>query len=233
MIEQKMHAPRIAARLPPSPAGEPGLGLGLNEVLAPADRDTIKAWTPEVAGASAMKTSTRAWWVVLGATSMSCGEAPLPSSSAGARPASSASVERGREEDPRQDAPGADDGAPTAEPPASSRAVPPVGSARVIVGGAGGLGSGVPDEAAVVAAMVPAFRQCYERALKDSPTIRGAVRVTARVDATGRVSAANPTVVEGLPSALVSCVVARVSAARFAPPPGASSIVVIPVAFDR
>ncbi|MBL9026888.1 MAG: AgmX/PglI C-terminal domain-containing protein [Myxococcales bacterium] len=186
-----------------------------------------------------MKPRSLAWRVMLAATLISCGEAAVSSSPTSAPPASSESVAPTRGEAPIQQnahethRPGKGDHTPNAEPPASNPAAPSTGTARVIVGGAGGPGSGIPNEEEVVAAMVPALRVCYEHALRDNPRTRGSVRVTAKVDSAGRVWEAKPTNGDGLSPALVSCVVARISAARFMPPSGGSAVVVIPVTFDR
>lgn len=121
------------------------------------------------------------------------------------------------------------------DPPPESAVPPatPTGAATVVIGGAGGQPSGIVDEARVIAAMQPAFRACYEQGLRDDPSMRGSLRVTAKVDGAGNVIAANPSSGVGLAPAVISCVVARVAAARFTPPPGGGVAIVIPITFHR
>jgi hypothetical protein len=88
----------------------------------------------------------------------------------------------------------------------------------------------VPNARDVVAGMAAGFRRCYNVGLRENPSMRGSVRVTARLDAAGRVLATEPSG-SGLSESVVACVVARVQAAQFAPPTGGAATIVIPVTF--
>jgi TonB family protein len=76
------------------------------------------------------------------------------------------------------------------------------------------------------------FRRCYNLGLAADAEMKGSVRVTAKIGPSGEVVSAVPTTSQGnLSAAVISCVVARVSSARFAPPEGGGATVVIPVTF--
>ncbi|AKT43214.1 AgmX/PglI C-terminal domain-containing protein [Chondromyces crocatus] len=104
----------------------------------------------------------------------------------------------------------------------------PVGSAQV--GGAAVSGGNVANASSVVAGMGAGFRRCYNRGLQEDPTMKGSVRITARIGPNGEVLSATPSG-GGLSGTVVSCVVARVMSAQFAPPEGGGATVVIPVTF--
>ena len=105
----------------------------------------------------------------------------------------------------------------------------PVGSAQV--GGAAVSGGSVANASSVVAGMSAGFRRCYNRGLQEDPTMKGSVRVTAKIGPNGEVLSASPSGGGGLSGTVISCVVARVQSAQFAPPEGGGATVVIPVTF--
>lgn len=104
----------------------------------------------------------------------------------------------------------------------------PTGSAQV--GGAAVTGS-VANAQSVVAGMGAGFRRCYNRGLQTDPTMKGSVRITARIGPNGEVLSASPSGGGGLSGDVIGCVVARVQSAQFAPPDGGGATVVIPVSF--
>lgn len=104
----------------------------------------------------------------------------------------------------------------------------PTGSAQV--GGAAVTGN-VANAQSVVAGMSAGFRRCYNRGLQTDPTMKGSVRVTARIGPNGEVLSASPSGGGGLSGEVIGCVVARVQSAQFAPPDGGGATVVIPVSF--
>jgi hypothetical protein len=105
----------------------------------------------------------------------------------------------------------------------------PTGSAQV--GGAAVSGGNVANASSVVAGMAAGFRRCYNKGLQSDPTMKGSVRVTAKIGPNGEVLSASPSGGGGLSGEVVSCVVARVQSAQFAPPEGGGATVVIPVTF--
>ncbi|EYF08940.1 Hypothetical protein CAP_0024 [Chondromyces apiculatus DSM 436] len=104
----------------------------------------------------------------------------------------------------------------------------PVGSANV--GGAAVSGGNVANASSVVAGMSAGFRRCYNRGLQEDPTMKGSVRVTAKIGPNGEVLSATPSG-GGLSGTVISCVVARVMSAQFSPPEGGGATIVIPVTF--
>ncbi len=82
----------------------------------------------------------------------------------------------------------------------------------------------------VVAGMAAGFRRCYNAGLREDPSQRGSVRVTASFEPQGEVLSAVP-VATGLSAAVASCVAARVASARFSAPEGGGATLVIPVSF--
>ncbi len=104
----------------------------------------------------------------------------------------------------------------------------PKGNAQV--GGAAVTGS-VANAQSVVAGMGAGFRRCYNRGLQTDPNMKGSVRITARIGPNGEVLSASPSGGGGLGGDVISCVVARVQSAQFAPPDGGGATVVIPVSF--
>jgi hypothetical protein len=105
----------------------------------------------------------------------------------------------------------------------------PTGSANV--GGAAVSGGNVSNAQSVVAGMSAGFRRCYNRGLQTDPTMKGSVRITAKIGPNGEVLSASPSGSGGLSGEVVSCVVARVQSAQFSPPEGGGATVVIPVSF--
>jgi hypothetical protein len=104
----------------------------------------------------------------------------------------------------------------------------PTGSAQV--GGAAVTGN-VANAQSVVAGMGAGFRRCYNRGLQTDPTMKGSVRITARIGPNGEVLSASPSGGGGLSGDVIGCVVSRVQSAQFAPPDGGGATVVIPVSF--
>lgn len=104
----------------------------------------------------------------------------------------------------------------------------PTGSAQV--GGAAVTGN-VANAQSVVAGMGAGFRRCYNRGLQTDPTMKGSVRITARIGPNGEVLSASPSGGGGLSGDVIGCVVARVQSASFAPPDGGGATIVIPVSF--
>jgi hypothetical protein len=105
----------------------------------------------------------------------------------------------------------------------------PVGNASV--GGASVSGGSVANASAVVAGMAAGFRRCYNKGLAEDPTMKGSIRITAKIGPNGEVLSASPSGGGGLSGTVVSCVAARVASAQFAPPEGGGATVVIPVSF--
>jgi hypothetical protein len=105
----------------------------------------------------------------------------------------------------------------------------PTGNAQI--GGASVVGGAVANASAVVAGMGAGFRRCYNRGLAEDPNMKGSVRVTAKIGPNGEVLSATPSGGGGLSGTVISCVVARVQSAQFAPPEGGGATVVIPVTF--
>jgi hypothetical protein len=105
----------------------------------------------------------------------------------------------------------------------------PVGNAQV--GGAAVSGGNVANASSVVAGMGAGFRRCYNKGLQEDPSMKGSVRITARIGPNGEVLSASPSGGAGLSGTVISCVAARVQSAQFAPPEGGGATVVIPVTF--
>jgi hypothetical protein len=104
----------------------------------------------------------------------------------------------------------------------------PTGSAQV--GGAAVTGN-VANAQSVVASMGAGFRRCYNRGLQTDPTMKGSVRISARIGPNGEVLSASPSGGGGLSGDVIGCVVARVQSSQFAPPDGGGATIVIPVSF--
>jgi hypothetical protein len=104
----------------------------------------------------------------------------------------------------------------------------PVGNASI--GGAAVSGGSVANASSVVAGMAAGFRRCYNKGLQEDPTMKGTVRITARIGPNGEVLSASPSG-SGLSGTVISCVAARVQSAQFAPPDGGGATIVIPVSF--
>lgn len=97
--------------------------------------------------------------------------------------------------------------------------------------GPSGAPGNVANAAAVVAAMQPAFRSCYNSALLADPGMKGSVRLTARIGPEGEVTTVSPSGGGGLSPPLVACLESVVAHARFAAPEGGGATIVIPITF--
>jgi hypothetical protein len=91
-------------------------------------------------------------------------------------------------------------------------------------------GGRVPDAGRVVNGLKPMLKACYRHALDEDPTMRGTVRVTAKIGANGEVRSVQ-TANGGLSSSMVACVSRVVSGAQFAPPEGGDAVVNIPMTY--
>lgn len=99
------------------------------------------------------------------------------------------------------------------------------------VGGASVSGGSISNAGAVVAGMAAGFRRCYNRGLTEDKTMKGTVRITAKIGPNGEVLSASPSGGGGLSTTVTSCVAGVVSSRQFAAPDGGSATVVIPVSF--
>ncbi len=91
-------------------------------------------------------------------------------------------------------------------------------------------GGEVPGAGGVVARMRGALRACYKHALDEDPTMRGTVRVTAKIGPNGEVTSVQATT-GGLSSSMVGCVRRVVGGAQFNPPTSGGALVTIPMTF--
>jgi hypothetical protein len=105
----------------------------------------------------------------------------------------------------------------------------PVGNANI--GGAAVSGGSVANASSVVAGMAAGFRRCYNKGLAEDPSMKGSVKITAKIGPNGEVQSASPSGGGGLSGTVVGCVAARVSSAQFAAPEGGGATIVIPVTF--
>jgi Ca-activated chloride channel family protein len=114
---------------------------------------------------------------------------------------------------------------------ASSQVSGPQGNASV--GGAAVSGGTVSNAARVVAGMRPGFRNCFQRALAQDPTLSGGtLRLTIKIGPAGEVTNVTPSPGGSLPPNVVACVVSRARAAQFDAPSGGSATIVVPVTFS-
>ncbi|MFO0547446.1 MAG: AgmX/PglI C-terminal domain-containing protein [Polyangiaceae bacterium] len=104
-------------------------------------------------------------------------------------------------------------------------------SGNAAITGANVAGGSIANASAVVAAMAPGFRRCYNKGLAEDPNMKGSLRVTAKIGPKGDVVSATPGGGVGLSKTVTDCVVARVSSAQFAEPEGGGATIVIPVSF--
>jgi hypothetical protein len=88
----------------------------------------------------------------------------------------------------------------------------------------------LPDASVIVASMRAGFKRCYQQALAIDPQLSVKVRLTLTVDGSGFVKDA--TVSEGAPAGLVECVKGIGKSARFAPPQGGGTTLVVPLNFS-
>lgn len=98
------------------------------------------------------------------------------------------------------------------------------------IGGASVSGGSVGNAGAVVAGMAAGFRRCYQRGLQEDPTMKGSVRITAKIGPSGEVLSASPSA-SSLSGTVTSCVAGVVSSRTFSPPEGGGATIVIPVSF--
>lgn len=88
----------------------------------------------------------------------------------------------------------------------------------------------VPDAGRVVAGMTAGFRRCYNLGLsREDPTMKGTVRVTARIGPNGEVLSATASGGGTLSPTVIGCIRSRVASAQFSPPEGGGAALVIPV----
>jgi len=105
-------------------------------------------------------------------------------------------------------------------PPSGSVAVP----GPIITGG------NVPNAGGQVSGMTPTFRRCYTTGLtREDPTMKGSVRLTARIGPNGEVLSVSATSSGKLSPAVVGCIRGRVASAQFSAPEGGGAVLVIPV----
>jgi hypothetical protein len=88
----------------------------------------------------------------------------------------------------------------------------------------------VPDAGRVVGGLKGQLKACYRRALDEDPTMRGTVRVTAKIGSNGEVSSVQAAP-SGLSSGMVACVSRVVRGAQFGAPEGGGAMVSIPMTF--
>jgi hypothetical protein len=91
----------------------------------------------------------------------------------------------------------------------------------------------IPNEQAVLLGMQPAFKKCYDDALKKDPKAAGSTSVVAKVGIDGEVTSASPAQTDGLADDLVTCLVGVVRSSKFDPPVGGSGKVIVPVNLGR
>lgn len=105
-------------------------------------------------------------------------------------------------------------------PPSGSVAVPP----PVQIGGE------IPGAGGVVAGMTAGFRRCYNLGLsREDPTMKGSVRITAKIGPNGEVLSASASGSGNLSPTVIGCMRSRVASAQFSPPPGGGATLVIPI----
>jgi hypothetical protein len=105
---------------------------------------------------------------------------------------------------------------------------PPSGS--VALSGPIGSGGAVANANAVVAAMAAGFRRCYNIGLThEDPTMKGTLRITARIGPNGEVLSASASGGGTLSPTVIGCLRSRVASSQFAPPEGGGATLLIPV----
>ena len=90
-------------------------------------------------------------------------------------------------------------------------------------------GGAIANAGAVVAGMAAGFRRCYNKGLAEEPSMKGTVKLTAKIGKEGEVLSASPSGDGSLSGTVLSCVAARVASAMFAPPDKGSATVSITV----
>ncbi|MBK8254030.1 MAG: AgmX/PglI C-terminal domain-containing protein [Polyangiaceae bacterium] len=88
----------------------------------------------------------------------------------------------------------------------------------------------LPGASRVVAGMTPGFRRCYNAGLtNEDPTMKGTVRVTAKIGPNGEVTSATASGGGTLSATVIGCIRNRVASAQFDRPANGSAVVIIPV----
>jgi hypothetical protein len=94
------------------------------------------------------------------------------------------------------------------------------------------LGSNIADACEVCLAARPRLRVCYDQALPKYPDMQGAVMLTLRIEADGRVSAVSGGVGGSL-DPIVACLKDVARSLVFAPPDHGEAIVTFPLTYIR
>jgi hypothetical protein len=84
---------------------------------------------------------------------------------------------------------------------------------------------------AVLATLPRSFRECYYRALRQDPRMKGSFRMIATIGATGEVVRVRTLTPAHYAAAMVGCPMQRLLEARFAPPEGGRATLVVPLTF--
>jgi len=114
--------------------------------------------------------------------------------------------------------------------PGSAAPVRPPPGGSVAVPGPTQTGGNVPNAAAVVAAMAPGFRRCYNAGLnREDPTMKGTVRITARIGPNGEVLSASASAGGNVSATVAGCIRNRFASAQFAAPEGGGATLSVPV----
>jgi hypothetical protein len=100
----------------------------------------------------------------------------------------------------------------------------------VAVPGPNVIGGEIPNVGGTVAQMAAGFRRCYNNGLnREDPTMRGTVRITAKIGPNGEVLSASASGGGTLSATVIGCMRARVASAQFSAPVGGGATLVIPV----
>jgi hypothetical protein len=94
-------------------------------------------------------------------------------------------------------------------------------------------GGNISNAAKVVAAMRPAFRQCYQKSLDQNPDSQGSIKMAIKVGPGGEVTGVTATPSGNLAPGVIDCVTARARRAQFDPPEGGAATVQVPVTFVK
>ncbi len=114
--------------------------------------------------------------------------------------------------------------------PGSAAPVRPPPGGAVAVSGPSVIGGEVPGANGTVASMAAGFRRCYHQGLNhEDPTMRGTVRITAKVGPNGEVLSASASGGGTLTPTVLGCIRARVASAQFSAPVGGGATLLIPV----
>ncbi len=114
--------------------------------------------------------------------------------------------------------------------PGSAASVRPPPGGAVAVPGPTVIGGEVPNAPGTVAGMGAGFRRCYYNGLnREDPTMRGTVRITAKIGPNGEVLSASATGGGTLSATVIGCMRARVASAQFSAPTGGGATLIIPI----